>query len=291
MKLIFSTKELLTLLRLSELTCADRSPLKTLAALELRDRDSVPTLTQNGLCDENGILTPDGAVLATLLMTPESVVLLGLHSVAGGAHYALRCGELWCVYCFSSAADTHTLWAYFDTPTLAEWLPQRLYGTYVSEQAPETVLNTELSPAEWQILQLAQCFLRLRTPHSTFRKEDLFSADVRLYLKNGLTDVGYPETADGLIALERDSDSLLQSLKEKGILDCTESEWFQTTVTLEHLDAAGLIDTLYFRRTEDGLDYTVLFALRRCGITALVDLDAGVRMISAAAIPWKHYLH
>jgi hypothetical protein len=61
-------------------------------------------------------------------------------------------------------------------------------------------------------------------------------------------------------------------------------------MALEWLDNRLLLNTLYFNYKKANVDYTVLFTLRRNGITALYESENGVRLISSSNIPWVFYL-
>ncbi len=294
MRYLFSTRELLTILRSSQKEASQSSPFRTLMTLNC----DTPTLS----------LTDEQKLLCSFALTPERTLTVGRHSSAEGPLYLLNIGAVWYLYTWLEAQDKHVFEAYFDHPRLLKFLQKNFCGFYRPNFGAFTQLDLLMTCDEfivWNLIRALYAF-RARTgrkgTNESFLADDLKISDLALYLQNYLDELGLNTLSDNINALMEEKnhdvmDNALKGLEEKGILtpdvaDVTHDSAYRLSRTaLERLDDGMLLDTLWCAdRTDPQRNREVLLCLRRDGVLALIPSQKGVALRSFPECPWEELI-
>lgn len=294
MKYSFTTEELLPLLRSYSKEASPASPFRSLMTLN-REFPAVP-------------LSEEQQLLCAFALTPEQVLVLGRHSSADGELYLLNIGAIWYLYTWLENQDLHVFEAYFDRPRLLKFLQKNFCGFYEPNFGAFTQLDVKLTHREFTVLNLIRGLYAARAKtdgignNDSFLADDLKTADLALYLRNYLDELGLEAVSDRIDALMEEknhdqTDEALKGLEEKGILtpdinDLTlDSAYRLTRTALERLDDGMLIDTVWYAdRTDPAETREVLLCLRRDGILAVIPTENGVTLRSMSEIPWENLI-
>ncbi len=290
MRYLFSTEELLTLLRSSDKTANAASPFRTLLTLNART--------------EPQPLSDPQKLLAAFALTPERVCAVGRKSAAEGELYLLNIGPVWYLYTWLEAQDIHVFEAYFDRPRLVKFLDRNFCGFYQPNYGGYTQLDLRLTDDEYTVFNLLRGYYALKArsgkavTNDPFLADDLKSGDLALYLRNYLEDMGMSSMADRIDRMMDEShhstvDNALKGLEEKGLLapdvnPLTHDAAYRLTRTaMERLEDGMLLDTLYFADlTRPEKPKEMLLCLRRDGVLALIPTKDGVALKTFAECPW-----
>ena len=291
MRYIFSTKELLTVLRSSQKEALQSSPFRTLMTLNC----DTPTLS----------LTDEQKLLCAFALTPERTLAMGRHSSAEGSLYLLNIGAVWYLYTWLEAQDKHVFEAYFDRPRLLKFLQKNFCGFYRPNFGSFTQLDLLMTHDEFIVWNLIRALYaqRARTgrkgSNESFLADDLKIPDLAFYLQNYLDELGWNTLSETINAMMEEKnhdvmDNALKGLEEKGILtpdvaDVTHDSAYRLSRTaLERLDDGMLLDTLWCSdRTDPQRHGEVLLCLRRDGVLALIPTSKGVALRSFPECPWE----
>lgn len=292
MRYIYSTKELLTLLRSAEKEPNEASPFRTLMTLNAQT-EPVP-------------LNGEQTLLSSFALTPEQTLVLGRHSSADGGLYVLRIGGIYYLYTWQQALDRHVFEAYFDRPRLQKFLHRNFCGFYRPNFGAYTQLDLRLTDDEFITWNLIRALMAARTKQGVgsndlFLADDLKSVDLALYLRNYLDELGmsfFSQKIDRLMDEKhhRFLDTALSGLEEKGVLSPDadlllhqgDSAYRLSRTSVERMDDGMLIDTIWFSdRTVPEKRREILFSLRRDGVCALVPLKDGVALRTFPEFPWE----
>lgn len=292
MRYVYSTKELLTLLRAANKEPNEASPFRTLMTLNAQTEP----LTLNG----------EQTLLAAFALTPEQSLVFGRHSAADGALYVLRIGAIYYLYTWQQARDRHVFEAYFDRPRLQKFLHRNFCGFYRPNFGAYTQLDLRLTDEEFITWNLIRSLMAARTKQGVgnndpFLADDLKSADLALYLRNYLDELGmdfFSQKIDRLMDEKHHHllDTALTGLEEKGVLspdadlllNQQDPAYRLSRTAAERMDDGMLIDTVWFSdRTNPEKTREILFSLRRDGVCALVPLKDGVALRTFPEFPWE----
>lgn len=291
MRYIFTTQQLLTLLRASDREPNGASPFRTLMTL---NGETEPTL-----------LNEEQRLLAAFALTPENTYLVGRHSSADGVLYVLKIGALYYLYTWFEAQDRHIFEAYFDRPRLLKFLSRNFCGFYRPNFGAYTQLDLFLTDEEYMVWNLIRALYAARTvkgagDNRPFLADDLKSSDLILYLRNYLEELGMTAYADRIDALTDEKNHIkmeqaLIGLEQKGVLSADvagitkeDTAYGLSRTAMERLDDGMLVDTVYFSdRTDPRAPKEFLFSLRRDGVCALIPKPGGVALRTFSDFPWE----
>lgn len=294
MRYIFSTRELLTILRSSQKEASSASPFRSLMTLNC-DTPAQP-------------LTDDQKMLCALALDPERTLTVGRHSSADGCLYLLNVGAVWYLYTWLEAQDKHVFEAYFDRPRLLKFLQKNFCGFYRPNFGAFTQLDLLMTYDEFTVWNLIRALYACRARiggkgnNESFLADDLKNADLVLYLQNYLDELGLDSLSASISALMEEKnhdtvDNALKGLEEKGILtpdiaDVTHDSAYRLSRTaLERLDDGMLLDTVWCAdRTDPQRSREVLLCLRRDGVLALIPTTKGVVLRSFPECPWEELI-
>ena len=290
MRYLYSTKELLTLLRSCGKEPNEASPFRTLLTLNASTME-LP-------------LKEEQRLLCAFALTPERVWVMGRHSSVDGELYILKIGAVHYLYTWMEKQDLHVFEAFFDLPRLIHFLQRNFCGYFNPNFSAFTHLNVTLSHDEFLVFNLIRALYASRSlrgigHNGPFPADDLKNPDLALYLRNYLDELGFSSLADRMDLLmdekkHAEIDGALQGLEEKGILSSDPGEdphYRLTRTALERLDDGMLTDTLFFAdRTKPDRLREMLLCLRRDGVLALVPYPDGVALRSFPSLPWEDLL-
>jgi len=294
MRTIYTTLELLSLLRSSDREPSPASPFRALMTLNAET--------------EARALTEEQRLLCAFALNPERTILLGRHSAADGTLYLLNIGPIWYLYTWLEAQDRHVFEAFFDRPRLLKLLQRNFCGYYQPNFSAFTQLSLRMTRDEFVLWNLIRALYASRARKGTgnnepFTADDLKASDLGLYLRNYLDELGMKslaDTADRLLAEKThdDLENALKSLEEKGILTqdlagvTQEKAYRQTRTALERLDDGMLTDTVWYAdRTDPEESREMLLCLRRDGVLALIPTDdGGVALRTFSDLPWEELI-
>lgn len=294
MKYVYSTKELLTLLRASRREANLSSPFRSLLTLNCETEDQP--------------LTDDQRLLCAFALTPERTLIIGRHSSVDGELYLLNIGAMWYLYMWLETQDCHVFEAYFDRPRLLKLLNKNFCGFYRPNFGAFTQLDLRLTTGEFLVWNLIRALYAARARstgignNDSFLADDLKNPDLALYLRNYLDELGMESLSDAIDRLMEEKnhtamDGILKSLEEKGVLtpdiaDVTHDRAYRLSRTaLERLDDGMLLDTVWYAdRTDPERNREVLLCLRRDGVLALIPTPDGVALRSFPECPWEELI-
>ncbi|MDF2684931.1 MAG: hypothetical protein K0S55_112 [Clostridia bacterium] len=248
-------------------------------------------------------LTPEGKLLSEILLRPDAVATIGKRTDKDGLYNICRREGLWVVSLYSKEFNLYIIRSFFTTHLLGKWLKENLYSNYKNDILSSTVLDLQLSYDEWYVFLLSQYVNMQKDTLSISSAEDdgcftidsLMQPETINYFKKGLTDLSNKEHSEKItVFLKEDGleklKAIILELAKKNVFTVKNGKLTYTEMALEWLDNRLLLNTLYFNYKKANVDYTVLFTLRRNGITALYESENGVRLISSSNIPWVFYL-
>lgn len=291
MKYVYSTEKLLTLLRSSEKDANAASPFRSLMTLNKETQAAA--------------LTQEQQLLAAFALTPERTLVLGRSSAADGELYLLNIGAMWYLYTWLEAQDCHVFEAYFDRPRLLKLLQKNFCAYYRPNFAAFTQLDLRLTGEEFLVWNLIRALYASRVRNKgvgnndSFLADDLKSADLALYLRNYLDELGLESTSRAIDRLmeERHHDAMdnaLKGLEGKGVLTpdvaglSHDSAYRLSRTALERMDDGMLTDTLWYAdRTDPEKTREILLCLRRDGVLAIVPTEGDVLLRSFPECPWE----
>ncbi len=291
MKYIFTTKELLTLLRSSPREANAASPFRSLLTLN----QDPPTMA----------LTQEQQLLCAFALTPERTLIVGRHSAADGELHLLNIGAIWYLYTWLENQDLHVFEAYFDYPRLLKFLQKNFCGFYQPNFGAFTQLDVKLTSDEFAVFNLIRALYAARAKNdgigtnNSFLADDLKTGDLALYLRNYLDELGWESVSDTIDRMMEEKhhniiDNALKGLEDKGILTpdindlSLDSAYRLTRTALERLDDGMLVDTVWYAdRTDPGRNREVLLCLRRDGVLAIVPAADSVTLRSLPEVPWE----
>lgn len=290
MRYLYSTKELLTVLRSSGLEATPASPFRAILTVNYEE--------------EKISLTEEQRLLCAFALTPERTLMMGRHSSVDGELYLLNIGPMWYLYTWLEGKDVHVFEAYFDRPRLLKLLNRNFCGQYRPDFGAYTHLDLRLTKGEyvaWNLIRVLHAF-RARTKDSginaPFLADDLKNGDLALYLRNYLDELGLPSLSAAVDRIMDEKhhailENALRGLEEKGILTPdiagadNESAYRLTRTAMERLDDGMLLDTVRFAdRTDPEKIREILFCLRRDGVLALIPTSDGVALRTFDEFPW-----
>ncbi|MBO5248878.1 MAG: hypothetical protein J6B54_06315 [Clostridia bacterium] len=291
MRYVYSTKELLTLLRSSQTEANSASPFRGLLTLN-EEWKPLP-------------LTDEQKLLCAFALTPERTLTVGRHSSVDGALYLLNIGPMWYLYAWLEAQDRHVFEAYFDRPRLLKFLNRNFCGFHRPNFGAFTQLDLRLTSDEFTVWNFIRALQASRSrngkpkTNQAFLADDLKSSDFALYLHNYLDELGMESLSCDVDRLMEEKthdamDDALKGLEEKGILtpditDVThESAYRLSRTAMERLDDGMLLDTVWYAdRTDPNRKREVLLCLRRDGVLAIIPTADGVVLRSFESCPWE----
>lgn len=294
MRYVYSTKELLELLRSSGKEAAPASPFRSLMTLN-RESKTLP-------------LTDDQRLLCAFALTPERTLIIGRHSSVDGELYLLNIGAMWYLYTWLEAQDCHVFEAYFDRPRLLKFLNKNFCGFYRPNFGSFTQLDLRMTADEFTVWNFIRALYASRTRNTgtgnngSFLADDLKSPDLALYLRNYLDELGMESLSNAIDGLMEEKnhaamDDALKGLEEKGLLtpditDVTHDSAYRLSRTaLERLDDGMLLDTVWYAdRTDPNRNRELLLCLRRDGVLALIPTADGVALRSFPEFPWEELI-
>lgn len=292
MRYVYSTKNLLQILRSAQTEASCASPFRTLLTLN-EETDTIP-------------LSQEQRLLCAFALNPEKTLVIGRHSSIDGPLYLLKIGAIWYLYTWMEAQDAHVFEAYFDLPRLLKFLNKNFCRFYRPNFGAYTQLNLRLTKDEFAVWNLIRALYASRARTGTgnnhpFLADDLKSADVGLYLRNYLDELGMESCSDTIDRLMDEKthtamDSALVSLEEKGVLtpdlapgvEHEEPAYRLTRTALERMDDGMLVDTLWFAdRTDPAKNREILLCLRRDGVLAIIPKPDGAALRTFPDVPWE----
>lgn len=293
MRYIYSTSMLCSLFRSSGREPNEASPFRTLLSL---NGDSV-----------NLPLSEDQQLLCAFALNPEKTLVMGRHSSADGALYILNVGAVYYLYTWLEGRDQHVFEAFFDRPRLIKFLNRNFCSFYRPNFGSYTHLNLRLTRDEYTVWNLIRALYASRAQegegnNAPFLADDLKSADLGLYLRNYLDELGMNALSDRIDQLMDEAkhqimDDALAGLEAKGVLssdlvpgvDQEETAFRLTRTALERMDDGMLLDTIWFAdRTRPEKNKEMLFCLRRDGVLAIAPRQNGtVQLRSFQEFPWE----
>lgn len=290
MRYLFTTKELLTLLRSSGREPSEASPFRTLLTL------NAPT--------EEIPLKEDERLLCIFALAPERVWVMGRHSTVDGELYVLKIGAIHYLYTWLEKQDLHVFEAYFDRPRLLAFLQRNFCSYFRPNFAAFTHLSVSLTHDEFTVFNLIRALYASRAQGGTghndpFPADDLKNPDLALYLRNYLDETGFSALSDRIDLLmdekkHAEIDHALKGLEEKGLLSVDPGEdprYRLTRTAIERAEDGLLTDTLFFAdRTKPAKGKEMLLCLRRDGVLALIPHPDGVALRTFEAVPWEELL-
>ncbi len=294
MRYVYSTKELVTILRAAGRDASPASPFRSV--LTLNYEPSPVTLT-----DEEKLL-------CAFALTPERTLMIGRHSTADGELYLLNVGPMWYLYTWLETRDLHVFEAYFDRPRLLKLLNRNFCSFYRPNFAAFTQLDLRMTGDEFIVWNFIRALYASRARnHGTgsnepFLSDDLKSPDLALYLRNYLDELGMKSLSGAIDRLMEEKnhaamEKALKGLEDKGILtpDITgvshDSAYRLSRTALERLDDGMLLDTLWYAdRTDPERNREILLCLRRDGVLALIPTADGVALRTFETCPWEELI-
>ncbi len=310
---LISDSELRVLCNESGFTMSVRSPLETFVADKVRIEgqmleDNIQGLIKLGLFEklpsDDERISAQGLLLAKILMRPEYVLTVGRKKSDDGLWHCCCCKGIWYVFSHNEEMQINTVFAYFNTNMMAEWLSEQFTKGYQKTINPGCGIDLELNYNEWFMFLMSQFVYikRKREPEQNvwFDRSCLTDANAANYLKSNFRTLNLMNGRDTVDkVLEQTSPELfeitLDSLVKKNVftsrVDENGNEEFSlTNVAAAWLDNDILQDTVFFDFKGKKGSYTILFSLREDGILAMVDNGKTVRFVSSDSIPWKAYL-
>lgn len=290
MRYLYSTKELLTILRSSGLEPNEASPFRTLLTLNATTQE-IP-------------LKEEQRLLCAFALTPRRVWVMGRHSSVDGELYVLKIGAVHYLYTWMEKQDLHVFEAFFDLPRLIQFLQRNFCSYYAPNFSAFTHLNLSLTKDEYLVFNLIRALYAGRAQrglghNQPFPADDLKNPDLALYLRNYMDELGFSQLSrrtDRLMDEKRHAeiDQALKGLEEKGILSADpgeEPKYRLTRTAIERLDDGMLTDTIFFAdRTKPSRLREMLLCLRRDGVLAIVPHGDEVALRSFPELPWEDLL-
>lgn len=292
MRYVYSTKDLLTLLRSARTEASPPSPFRALLTLN-RETEPIP-------------LSEEQRLLCAFALTPEKTFVIGRHSSVDGPLYLLKIGAVWYLYTWLETQDSHVFEAYFDRPRLLKLLNKNFCGFYRPNFGAYTQLNLRLTHDEFAVWNLIRALYASRARdgignNDSFLADDLKSPDLGIYLRNYLDELGMERCSDTIGRLMDEKthaamDTALKGLEDKGVLtpdlapvvEHDDTAYRLTRTALERMDDGMLLDTVWFAdRTDPDKNREILLCLRRDGVLAIVPTSDGVALRSFPEFPWE----
>lgn len=294
MRYIYTTKQLLALLRSSGVTPNGASPFRALMTLNAQ----TPALP----------LREEHQLLCAFALAPEKTYAVGRHSSVDGPLYLLKIGAVYYLYTWLESHDRHVFEAFFDRESLIPFLNRNFCGFYKPNYEAKRKINLRLTEDEFLVWNLIRALLAGRSQggkaeNDPFPADDLKNPDLQLYLRNYLDEGGFSAYSDRLDLLMDEKrhasmDAALSGLVEKDVLraeavgfDGKETVYRLSESAVEGLDDGMLVDTVWFAdRTDPEKPREVLLSLRRDGICALIPRADGVSLRTFDEFPWDDLL-
>ena len=294
MRYIYTTKQLLTILRSCGTEPNAASPFRTLMNLNAE----TPTVP----------LREEYQLLCAFALTPEKTYAVGRHSSVDGPLYLLKIGAIYYLYTWLEAQDRHVFDAFYDRKGLIAFLNRNFCSFYRPNFSALSHLDLRLTNDEFLVWNLIRALFAGRSQSGTatndpFPADDLKNPDIQLYLRNYLDEVGFSDFADRVDALMDEKrhasmETALNGLLEKGILSAEpvgfegkEMAYCLTRTAIERLDDGMLVDTVWFSdRTNPEKTREVLLSLRRDGVCALIPHAESVALRTFDQVPWDDLL-
>ncbi len=291
MRYLYTSEELLQILRSSHRTANAASPFRTLLTLN-RESETIS-------------LTDPQKLLCAFALNPERVCAVGRKSAGDGELYLLNIGPVWYLYSWLEGQDLHVFEAFFDRPRLVKFLDRNFTAFYQPNYGGYTQVNVRLTDEEYGVFNLLRAYYALKArsgavvTNDPILADDLKSADLALYLRNYLDELGFSSWADRVESMMEEShhatvDNALKGLEEKGLLTpdinpvTHDAAYRLTRTALERLEDGMLLDTLYFADlTRPEKPKEMLLCLRRDGVLAVIPSKEGVALKSFSECPWE----
>lgn len=303
---ILTESELSTLLFFSGYETDPLSPFADIIKAEGNFSESIGILSELHLLSEQEhdyILTEEARLLAEIIFRPEAVACIGKRTEENSLYYLCKKESVWVIYTYSEDLNTHVLWSFLTADLLSAWLKENIFDSYTMDISSAENLDLDFSYDEWYVFLLTQLLFMKRQSILSYPLEEedrcfdlnsLINPENIEYLISGLSDnllhTEMIEKFSRQQGIEEIKPIILQ-LAKKNILTLKKDKLAYTDMAIEWLDNRLLVDTVYFNhRKPNSLGYTILFSLRRNGVTALYEVEHGVRLISSTNIPWDIYL-
>lgn len=252
---------------------------------------------------ESGV-SAEGLLLARILMRPEKVLTVGRKKSDDGIWHCCSRKGIWYVFSRNEERMINTVFAYFDTDMLCNWLDEQFTKGYRRTVGVPFGIDLELTYNEWFMFLMSQFVYMKRVndpePDVWFDRSCLTEVPPANYLKSNFRALGLMNARDTVDKiLEQTNPEIfeitLSSLVKKNVftsrVDESGKEMFSlTNVAAAWLDNDLLTDTMLFDFKGKNGSYTVLFSFRSTGILAAVDTGKFVRFVSSDGIPWRAYL-
>ena len=122
------------------------------------------------------------------------------------------------------------------------------------------------------------------------------SFDYKLYWHDILASIAHVKMlGETQIIPKENAEKIKNSLVQKGVFELFDDPSGKEVISysdaaISWLDDDFLIDTIRFNFKNNESEYTVMFCLRRTGITAMFDRGTDVRIMSTNQIPWEFYM-
>ncbi len=290
MRYLYTSEELLKILRSSEKTANAASPFRAL-------------LTLNGESEKIPLTDPQ-RLLCAFALTPERVCCVGRKSAGDGEIYLLNIGAVWYLYSWLEGQDLHVFEAFFDRPRLVKFLDRNFTSFYQPNYGGYTQVDVRLDDGEYVVLNLLRAYYGLKArsgsavSNDPILADDLKSPDLALYLRNYLDELGLSSWSDRIDGLMEEAnhaamDNALKGLEEKGLLTpdinpvTHDAAYRLTRTALERLEDGMLLDTVYFADvTRPEKPKEMLLCLRRDGVLAVIPTKEGVALKTFSEMPW-----
>lgn len=311
---LISDSELRVLCSASGLVPNVRSPLVEFLAEKTQIEDRMLDENRRGLVElglfertetnDEMRISAEGLLLSRILMRPENVLTVGRKKSDDGLWHCCCRKGIWYVFTRNEERKINTVFAYFDTKMLCDWLDGQFTKGYHKTVSVPFGIDLELTYSEWFMFLMSQfVYMKRETepePDIWFDRSCLTEVNPANYLKSNFRALGLMNARDTVDkVLEQTNPELfeitLSSLVKKNVFTSRvdengKEEFSLTNVAAAWLDNDLLIDTLLFDFKGKKGSYTILFSFRATGVLATVDTGKSVRFVSSGEIPWAAYI-
>ena len=195
--------------------------------------------------------------------------------------------------------------AYFTSENLTKWLDEQFLDGYLPDKPAAQKIDLTLSYEEWYMFLASQFLFDKREknssePNEYFTIKDIFESKAFVFIKNAFDELGIDNNKEAIETFFNEQSyenakKIKQQLAQKGVFELYENAEGHEVLSysdeaISWLDNDFLIDTIYFNFKKNDSEYTVMFCLRRTGITAIFDRGTDIRIMSTNQIPWEFYM-
>ncbi len=250
-------------------------------------------------------LTAEGALLLRVLLQPDCVASIGRKKAGKDLVYAMKRESIWYIMTHIREKKMYIIYAYFSSETLAKWLDEQFLNGFLPDKPAAQKMDITFSYEEWYLFLASQfCFDKRRNTSSEssmyFSLKELFDSNAFIFMRNAFEELDMGNNKEAIdIFFEENSlenaEKIKNSLVQKGVFELFDDPSGKEVISysdaaISWLDDDFLIDTIRFNFKNNESEYTVMFCLRRTGITAMFDRGTDVRIMSTNQIPWEFYM-